>query len=93
MIAFGLIREAFSFTHPCSSQGSYLKIEAMSNQVKTASEEIMISSKKTQINIFISPNNAQDTFNVFWNGGVSIFAHIAPMILPFPPYLLLKSDL
>merc|ERR1712037_603960 len=49
MLAFGLIREAFSFTHPCSSQESHLKIEAVSNQVKAASGEIMISSKKAQI--------------------------------------------
>jgi len=91
MIAFGLIREAFSFTHPCSSQGSYLKIEAMSNQVKTASEEIMISSKKKRFTRVISFNNAQDTLNVFLNGGVSIFAHSAPIILLFPPFLLLKK--
>jgi len=51
----------FIHSHLCSSQESYLKIEALSNQVKTASEEIMIGSKKTQIHFIYSPNNAQDT--------------------------------
>ena len=87
MLAFGLIREAFSFTHPCSSQELYLKIEAVSNQVKAASGEIMISSKNS-LHLFFP--TMRKTPSMFFGMAASQFnTKSAPMILRFPPYSLL----
>lgn len=86
------INQGSIFIHPhlCSSQESHLKIEALSNQVKAASEEIMIRSRKTQIhfNLF-SPIMRKTPYNVFWqfpwNCSVSILVlpRSAPTMLPF----------
>jgi hypothetical protein len=75
MLAFGLIREACSFTHPCSSQESYLKTEA--------GDHDQFQENTDSLDLFL-PKNAPNTLNVLWNGGVSITnrAHSAPMILP-----------